>query len=60
VGNVGINNGESTLEVFGTAGTTEMSYGVGGERLNADNVYEVAETEIPPADYLFEEGGSHN
>jgi len=58
--NIGINTGNSRLEVFGTPATTEMNYGVDGDSLNADKMYEVAETEIPPADHLLEEGESHN
>ena len=52
--NILIDTGNSNLEIFGTPATTDSQYGIEGDHLNADKMYEVAETEVPPVDYLVE------
>ncbi len=45
--------GRSMVEVDATPATSEMKHGIEDDHLSIDKMYEVAETETPPVDYLL-------
>ncbi|HWY27816.1 MAG TPA: toll/interleukin-1 receptor domain-containing protein [Candidatus Sulfotelmatobacter sp.] len=46
--------GKSEIEIENTPTTTEMHWGIEGDYLSIDKMYEVAEAETPPVDLLVE------
>ena len=51
-----LDSGKSSVEVETTPATADISYGIDGDYLSIDRMYEVAETETPPVDLLVETG----
>src|SRR2546425_4591138 len=49
-----LESGKSEIEIENTPATTEMKWGIEGDYLSIDKMYEVAEAETPPVDMLVE------
>lgn len=49
-----MDSGRSSVEVETTPATADIDYGIDGDYLSIEKMYEVAETETPPVDLLIE------